>query len=205
MALQPLLTGIGSSGRKALAVSPQHGIIACVSLGRMTPANWYEWKSNPSERDTMSNVKRVDIMGEIPFNTNEHPDVVNFLGQLNAPCCGLRISYVGQGPMRPNSHGGQTAFYRFSIDGEEAVSVNWIEALLKAFVACGASIAHVKVRDIENNAKLRVAIPTIEESIKPDTDWVFERSCGHDGMRNTKTGDWLYLDQYHERRVFGQI
>lgn len=146
----------------------------------------------------MSNIKRVDIMGEIPFNTNEYPDVNKFLGQLNAPSTGIRISYPGGVQMRPNRHGGRTAFYRFSIDGEEAVRVEWITALLKAFVAAGSVISHVKVTDIENNEKLRVAIPTIEESVTAVGDWVFERASGCAGMRNTKTGDWLHMDQYYD-------
>ncbi len=116
----------------------------------------------------MSNVKRVDMMGWITFNTNEFPKLNEYLGQLNQPSLGLRITYPGGTRLGPkNEHGGNCTFYRFSIDGEEAVAVEWLENIMREIVHSGGEIDHARVRDIENGINLRVNIP------KPDTRPLF--------------------------------
>lgn len=102
----------------------------------------------------MANIKRIEIVGEIPFNVDEHHDMCQMLGQMNAPSCGVRIAYTGNAPSRPNEYGGKTAYYNFCISGEEAVSDKWIDHLLKSLVNCGASVSKAQSMDIENETRM---------------------------------------------------
>lgn len=107
----------------------------------------------------MSNVKRVDIVGEIPFNTGEYYDLNKFLGQMNSPASGLRMLYGRYSSKQPSAYGGTTQFYHFNVHGEEAVSSKWIEALLQALVNAGAIVKLCNVFDIENSEVIRLEIP----------------------------------------------
>lgn len=102
----------------------------------------------------MSNIKRVEITGELPFNATDHHDVRKFFGQMNGPTIGINVKYTGQGKARPNDYGGQTAYYKFCISGEEAVSDAWLANLMQALVNCGASIEKAHYWDIGVGCKI---------------------------------------------------
>lgn len=104
----------------------------------------------------MSNIKEIEITGELPFNATEHHDACKFLGQLNGPTIGLSITYVGNAKPRPNRYGGQTSYYNFCISGQEAVADGWIKNLMQALVNCGASITTARSRDVENKSRIAV-------------------------------------------------
>jgi hypothetical protein len=110
--------------------------------------------TQPKPETIMSNIKEIEITGEIPFNATEHHDACKFLGQLNGPTIGLRIEYTGTAKARPNRYGGQTAYYNFCISGQEAVAHGWLKNLMQALVNCGASITSARSRDIENRQSM---------------------------------------------------
>lgn len=107
----------------------------------------------------MSNIKSLVISGAVPFNLTEHHDMNKFLGQLNSPTIGLKITYGTKTTARPNQYGGKTTYYQFSIGGQEAVSTKWVEKLLQALVNCGAEINKLLLVDIENNQVISLKIP----------------------------------------------
>lgn len=102
----------------------------------------------------MSNVKQITIHGALPFDCADNEVIAKFLGQMNSPCCGLRISW-GNCAMIPNKYGGETATYDFEIDGEEAIRSEWVELLEKSILLVGGKIEMIYVRDIENDIVLR--------------------------------------------------
>ena len=106
----------------------------------------------------MSNIKSVEITGNLPFTCAENEKMSKFLAQMNAPVMGIRISW-GSSFSIPNNHGGKTAIYNFGIYGEEAVSSTWIEQLLLAIIDAEGNVDKVKVTDIENNYTLDFKIP----------------------------------------------
>jgi len=106
----------------------------------------------------MANVKRVFIDGQIPFDIPFDSKANQFLGMLNLPSFGLRIQW-GKTKLIPNSHGGQTCHYDFTITGNEAVRIETILALLQSFVDEKAEIKQVDILDIENNTPISIKIP----------------------------------------------
>lgn len=96
----------------------------------------------------MSNIKRIEIRGDIPFNCYEQEDMLRFLGQMNAPIFGFKITYDGC-YYQPNDNGGKTCMYHYGIKGEEAVRIGWVEALIKAILDCGGTATEIFVADIE--------------------------------------------------------
>lgn len=106
----------------------------------------------------MANVKEIVIFGKVPFDCDQHEEMCKVLGQLNAPSTGLRISY-GRTSLVPNEHGGKTTMYEFSIEGREAVSMPYVDRVLKAVVDCGGTVEGASVVDVENHQKLKVVIP----------------------------------------------
>lgn len=101
----------------------------------------------------MSNIKRLEVVGELPFNCYEHSEMCRFLGQMNGPIMGIRIGW-GKSHYKPNEHGGQTAFYSFVIGGEEAVSGGWVNKLLQAIRDSGGAVTTINLWDIENDELL---------------------------------------------------
>jgi hypothetical protein len=99
----------------------------------------------------VSNVKRVSITGKVPYSCTEHEGMRGFLAAMNAPCFGLRIKYPPFPPtmVGPNEHGGMTAHYNYRIEGDEAVSWKYVDALRAAIVGCGGSIQTDRVVDLE--------------------------------------------------------
>lgn len=112
----------------------------------------------------LSNAKRVEITGELPFNATDHHDVRKFFGQMSGPTIGINVKYTGQAKARPNEFGGQTAYYKFCISGVEAVSEAWLENLMQALRNCGASIEKAHYWDIDNSKYLvPLNIPHVSE------------------------------------------
>ena len=99
----------------------------------------------------MSNVKRIDINGTLPFDCDNHAEMMRWLAHLNAPGNGVRITYSETPDFIPNPDGtnGQTAMYGFSIFGFEAWSWDAIDAMKKAIVACGGTVNRDQTVDIE--------------------------------------------------------
>jgi hypothetical protein len=96
----------------------------------------------------MSNVKTIDIRGEMPFYTNEHERLNRYLGVLNAPSFGLRITW-GKQTMRDNGKGGQTAWYEFVIAGQEAVRWDWYHELVDTIEKFGGYVLRADCHDLE--------------------------------------------------------
>ena len=101
----------------------------------------------------MANVSEVDIEGWMPFDIVQHEDARTWLGIMNGPSYGLRITYgeVGKGP--ENDHGGHTTYYRFQITGSEAIWTTGtgraVQALVGDLIAGGALIEKARSADQE--------------------------------------------------------
>jgi hypothetical protein len=104
----------------------------------------------------MSNVHEIIITGKAPFDITTRaraiPAALSFLADLAGPSIGLRIEYLGEPEMRPNDHGGRTAFYSFQITGREAVSSAWIVSSCRRLRRLGVEFSTVIFRDIENGS-----------------------------------------------------
>lgn len=122
----------------------------------------------------MSNIKRVEITGELPFNATDHHDIRKFFGQMSGPTIGINVKYNGQGKARPNDYGGQTAYYKFCISGEEAVSDAWLANLMQALVNCGASIEKAHYWDVEYVERPNYVIPLNIPYASEDKEYVCE-------------------------------
>lgn len=98
----------------------------------------------------MSNVKAINIEGQLPFDCAGHEALMPYLALLSGPTLGVRIQW-SDGPivMQPNKHGGETAIYGFSLRGEEALAWGWIDGFKAAVVQAGGSIHGDVTRDIE--------------------------------------------------------
>lgn len=101
----------------------------------------------------MSNAKSVNIGGALPFDFIERlGNGTSYLIQFLTPSFRLRLDYSRSEPeMRPNEHGGRTAYYEFGIEGVEAVSWEWLEMLCLKLEESGAEIFFAEAKDIEDN------------------------------------------------------
>ena len=99
----------------------------------------------------MSNVKNIQIIGDVPFNTVDYPEMNNLLGQLNSPVFGLKIQYISETRREKNEHGGKIVFYGFTLTGREAVSIEWIKLFLRTVKSIGGKVFSAVVCDVENN------------------------------------------------------
>lgn len=108
----------------------------------------------------MSNVKAVEMTGDVPFSCIEDEDCKSLLAQLNAPAIGLRIEYLGSSRVVPNvelpnydpkkqSPEGKTAFYKYRIYGQEAVAYGWLEWAKKTIEAIGGTCNIIACQDLE--------------------------------------------------------
>lgn len=107
----------------------------------------------------MSNVKQVNIQGELPFNCQEHYEMRQMLGQLNAPLMGIRIDWRGSCGSQETGSSGLTEIIAFNVFGKEAVSNSWINLLLIAIVKAGGKVRSVSVRDTDNQTDIPFDIP----------------------------------------------
>lgn len=97
----------------------------------------------------MSNVKKILINGNLPFDCYSNVGLMPYLAALNGPSFGLRIQW-GKGEMIPNKNGGKTATYDFTILGEEAVRFEWYDRLIKNIFSAGGNVKSSTIKDIEN-------------------------------------------------------
>jgi len=97
----------------------------------------------------MSNVARVYVKGWIPFDVASHNDACKWLGILNGPSYGLRITYGQQGGGPRNRNGGVTTYYQFEVSGEEAIWCSGVESLVKALVGAGSVVEEARMMDLE--------------------------------------------------------
>lgn len=105
----------------------------------------------------MANVKSITITGTIPYNTYEYAELNSLLGQLNSPSSGLKIIYPSGCTYKPNSHGGKTAMYDFTLLGEEGVSLEWVDYFTKQVVDAGGQLCRVSVYDLQERCQLRAS------------------------------------------------
>ena len=98
----------------------------------------------------MSNVKRVEVQGVMPYDCAGNETIRGWLASMNTPTFGLRIRW-GKQPveMRNNEHGGKTAMFAFEIQGEEAVAFTAYDTLLKAITECGGRVNKESCIDLE--------------------------------------------------------
>jgi hypothetical protein len=111
----------------------------------------------------MSNCKDVHIVADVPFNwLNWGPggvglpdaDIAAVASALMSPSGGLFHSYADLG-FTPNDHGGQTAMYRLTIEGTEALPFPFLKRLALILKAAGplARLHVAEARDIENDGE----------------------------------------------------
>lgn len=75
----------------------------------------------------MSNVKRVEFAGMVPFTFHEDAEFSKRVAFIASPVSGLKLDWTGE-EFQPNAEGGRTCFLKFHVRGEEAVGFAWIEA-----------------------------------------------------------------------------
>lgn len=97
----------------------------------------------------MSNCKQVHITGVMPFDIAQHDESAKWLGMLNGPVIGIKITYGGE-HYRPNARGGKTSMHAFTISGVEAMSFKAFENMVHEFENGGAIINSIDILDIED-------------------------------------------------------
>lgn len=101
----------------------------------------------------MSNVKRVLIRGWMPYNGGEpseaQKEVVEWLGVMNLPSYGLRISYGKSGGIPVPATGGVLSMYEFRVSGEEGISWPGLDKMVEDFVKAGVIVLEARAMDIE--------------------------------------------------------
>lgn len=98
----------------------------------------------------MANIHEVRITGRMPFSISETSVALEWLGIMNTPSYGIRISYGRSVTYVPSQWGGQTAMYDFIISGEEAIWGSGLRIMVKDLIAGGCEIKEAKARDLEN-------------------------------------------------------
>jgi hypothetical protein len=107
------------------------------------------------QENPMSNIKSVNLSGKAPFDLYQDEKLASQLAFLNSPCSGLRISYSpAPADYLPNSHGGRTARYSFTLQGQEAVSIGWLETFVHHLEEQGGEINQGSIYDIEANERV---------------------------------------------------
>ncbi len=97
----------------------------------------------------MANVARVYVKGWVPFDVPSHEDARDWLGILNGPSYGLRITYGQQGGGPRSRNGGVTTYYQFEVSGEEAIWYSGVESLVNALVRAGSVVEEARMMDLE--------------------------------------------------------
>lgn len=98
----------------------------------------------------MSNVKEISASGIMPFDVYEDVAAISWLGLMNCPTIGIRITY-GESHYEPNTDGsnGKTAYYRFTIEGLEAMRWEMLQRMKAEFEAAGVRFDRFDIDDIE--------------------------------------------------------
>ena len=99
----------------------------------------------------MANIKQVKIAGKMPFDAGESKELINLIGQLALPTMGIRFNFGDDiAEMKPNQHGGKTAMYNFTVHGEEAVSFDYLDRIVRLVIEAGGQVVDAQARDKEN-------------------------------------------------------
>lgn len=109
----------------------------------------------------MSTVKKVQICGTMTFDASpvaggdakDSMKVLMFLGQMALPSYGLKIEFQSKPKMVPNTHGGKTAMYEYEINGEEAIALSALEAVVHDLKKVG-TVSRAMALDIENKGDI---------------------------------------------------
>jgi len=97
----------------------------------------------------MSNIKEVIIEGWMPFDANDNPDLLNFLGKINLPANGLKLSHSGKTKMIPQRNGGQYYYYEFAINGTEAINWEYLKSVVKTMLDSKCIVERAMAKDLE--------------------------------------------------------
>jgi len=101
----------------------------------------------------MANIKDVEIRGVLPFDMEDNEEMINLLGQLNMPACGLRVAWMGEAGYELNKHGGRTCMYNFIISGQEAASWDYLDRVIRVIKESGGRVTPAKAADLEDSPK----------------------------------------------------
>lgn len=88
----------------------------------------------------MANVKKVRIVGTIPFDGGGDAELLAQIGRMAFPVFGFKIDIARREEMVPNDHGGQTAVHKFWVEGEEAVSFSWLRGFCLRVLKAGGTL-----------------------------------------------------------------
>lgn len=107
----------------------------------------------------MANVKRVELVGLVPFHWTEDLDGSDLalLRPFLTPSWGLELKYMPRG-YQDNANGGRTAMYELRVEGEEGMRYEWVEALVEIILKGGGEVSHCVVKDIEDISSVPVYI-----------------------------------------------
>jgi hypothetical protein len=91
----------------------------------------------------VSNTKRIRIVADVPFYYLGGPpgeglsdaDTAALASFLLSPAGGMRYSYADLG-YEPNERGGETAMFRLTIEGVEAVPAVFLQRIARALAGC---------------------------------------------------------------------
>src|SRR5262245_23432927 len=114
----------------------------------------------------MSNVKRVRIKGELPFNFMDGEEMggtlsdsdIAFLARCLMGKHGLKLRWLPGGRIIPNAKGGKTTYDRFQITGEEALRWETLDLLADTLEKAGAILQDAAAKDIEDVPSLTYSI-----------------------------------------------
>ncbi len=99
----------------------------------------------------MANVKRIEVEAVVPFNYLEHlrdKEKAILAEWFLAPSLGVRLTFAPAG-YEPSDHGGQTALYRLTVSGEEAVRFATFDLLVTTLKRAGARVSVAECVDVE--------------------------------------------------------
>lgn len=121
----------------------------------------------------MSNIKEVQIEGRFPIDIayGDDPDLNRWLAAFAGPSFGLKLIYADRNnpdmaddPVYlDNERGGETAYYRFRIEGQEALSWRCIIEGCRSMRKAGTFFIIALVRDVEENTLFSSILPDITE------------------------------------------
>jgi hypothetical protein len=101
----------------------------------------------------MANIHEVAFEGTLPFDWSQQltpEDAQTMASWFLSPSIGIRLEFHGRAGSVPSKHGGQTALYRFTVTGSEAVWTRGAKALADLFRKYG-TVHSAKCRDYEQN------------------------------------------------------
>jgi len=96
----------------------------------------------------MANIKDIRVSARIPFHYYQDDELARKFAFMQSPTSGFSVSFAADG-YDPNQFGGQTAMYRVSIRGHEAVRYERLESLVAAIWRIGGTINDYEIVDEE--------------------------------------------------------